>query len=106
MLCFVPPGSWVRVYHREFSKVADAIFTENFSTTFSKSIREQNEFFGVAEDGRLPFISAQDIAQATYDALVSKESPNKDYYIVGPELFSYDEASKSKLESPCMSAER
>ena len=87
------------------SKVANTIFTENFSTLFYQSIREQNEFSGVAEDGRIPFISVQDIAQATYDALVSKESPNKDYYVVGPELFSYDEASKSKLGYPCMSAE-
>ena len=50
------------------------------------------------KDGRVPFISVEDIAQAAYDALVSKESPNKDYYIVGPELFSYDEVS----ESTCM----
>ena len=90
------------MYHREFQsyhQVVDTIFIENFSTLSYQSIREQNEFSGVAGDGRLPFISAQDIAQAAYDALVSKESPNKDYYIVGPELFSHDEAS-SKLDPP------
>jgi uncharacterized protein YbjT (DUF2867 family) len=73
--------------------------TENFGTTFYESIRERNEIYGVAKDGRIPFVSAEDIAQAAYDALVSKQSPNKDYYVVGPELFSYDEVSKSTSKS-------
>ena len=70
-------------------------FTENFGTTFYQSIREQNEVYGVAKDGRVPFVSTEDIAQAAFDGLVSEQSPNKDYYIVGPELFSYDEVSES-----------
>ena len=70
------------------------MFPENFSTRFYQGIRERNEVFSVAKDGRVPFVSAEDIAQAAYDALVSKKSPNKDYYIVGPELFTYDEVSK------------
>ena len=78
---------------------ADKTFTENFGTTFYQSIREQNEIYGVAKDGRTPFVSAEDIAQAAFDALVSKQSPNKDYYVVGPELFSYDEVSKSSSKS-------
>ena len=73
---------------------ADKPFTENFGTSLCQSIREQNEIYGVAEDGRFPFVSTEDIAQTAYDALVSKKSPNKDYYIVGPELFSNDEVSK------------
>jgi len=68
-------------------------FMQNFSTVFYQTIREKNEIFGVAEDGRVPFISVEDIAQAAYDALVAKESPNKDYYIVGPGLFSNDEVA-------------
>ena len=75
--------------------IADKTFKENFGTTFYQSIREQNEIYGVTNDGRIPFISTEDIAQAAYDALVSKESPNGDYYVIGPELYSYDEASKS-----------
>jgi len=68
-------------------------FIQNFGTTFYQSIREKNEVYGVAEDGRIPFVSTEDIAQAAFDALVSKQSPNKDYYVVGPELFSYDEVA-------------
>ena len=70
------------------------MFTENFGTIFYQSIREQNEIYSVAKDGLLPFVSAEDIAQAAFDALVSTQSPNKECYVVGPELLSYDQVSK------------
>ena len=78
---------------------SDKTFTENFGTTFYESIREQNEVYGVAKDGRIPFVSTEDIAQAAFDALISEQSSNKDYYVVGPELFSYDEVSRSSSKS-------
>lgn len=55
------------------------------------SIREKNEIFSSAEDGRVPFVSAEDIARAAFDAFTAAKSPNKDYFLVGPELYSYDE---------------
>ena len=70
-------------------------FIENFGTMFVQNIRDKNEIYSVAKDGRIPFVSVEDVAQAAVDALVSKKSPNKDYYIVGPELFTYDQASKT-----------
>ena len=94
MLCFVLLGSFVCTSNANPTS-ADSIFAENFGTSFCQSIHELNEVSGLAEDGRVPFISVEDVAQVAYDALVSKESPNKDYYMVGPELFSYDEASES-----------
>ncbi|PPQ90529.1 hypothetical protein CVT25_015819 [Psilocybe cyanescens] len=69
-------------------------FIENFSTNFYMSIREKNEIFSSAEDGRVPFVSAEDIAQAAFDAFTAEKSPNRDYFLVGPELYSYDEAAK------------
>ena len=78
---------------------SDKTSTENFGTTFYESIREQNEVYGVAKDGRIPFVSTEDIAQAAFDALISEQSSNKDYYVVGPELFSYDEVSRSSSKS-------
>ena len=47
----------------------------------------------------VPFVSAEDIAQAAFNALTSKQSPNKDYYVVGPELFLHDEVGKSSSKS-------
>ncbi|KAF4616950.1 hypothetical protein D9613_008547 [Agrocybe pediades] len=67
-------------------------FMQNFGTDFKDSIRDSNEIVSAAGDGRIPFISNEDIAQAAFDTLVSEASPNRDYYLVGPELYSYDEA--------------
>jgi uncharacterized protein YbjT (DUF2867 family) len=73
-------------------------FIQNLGTTFYQSIREQNEVYGLAKDGRIPFVSTEDIAQAAFNALVSEQSPNKDYYVVGPELFSFDEVAELLTE--------
>jgi len=68
-------------------------FMENFSTAFVAPIRAHNQIVSVAKDGRLAFISVDDIAQAASDALLDEKSWNTDRYIVGPELFSYDEVA-------------
>ena len=64
---------------------------ENFGTDFLDNIIENNEIWSVAEDGRIPFISADDIAETAFEALTREKSWDADKYIVGPELFSYDE---------------
>lgn len=58
---------------------------------FYHSIKEHDEITTASENGRVPFISAQDIAQVAFDALTAEKSPNTDIYIVGPELLSYDD---------------
>ena len=42
-------------------------------------------------DGRIPFVSADDIADVAFRALTDKESHNTEHLIVGPELYSHDE---------------
>jgi len=66
---------------------------ENFSTgpVSPNSIREHNEIGSVAKDGRVAFVSVDDIAKAASDALLDEKSWNTDRYILGPELLSYDE---------------
>ncbi|EDR01986.1 uncharacterized protein LACBIDRAFT_310140 [Laccaria bicolor S238N-H82] len=68
-------------------------FIENFSTAFVAPIRAHNRIVSAAKDGRLAFVSVDDIAQAASDALLDEKSWNSDRYIVGPELFSYDEVA-------------
>ncbi|TFK41648.1 hypothetical protein BDQ12DRAFT_710684 [Crucibulum laeve] len=67
-------------------------FMKNFAITFGQSIQNDDQIFSIAGDGRIPFIAAQDIAQAAFNALVANKSPDDDSYIVGPELYTYDEA--------------
>ena len=66
---------------------------ENFSISpvATNSIRVHNEIGSVAKDGRLAFVSVDDIAKAALDALLDEKSWNSDRYILGPELLSYDE---------------
>ncbi|KAJ3509040.1 hypothetical protein NLJ89_g5434 [Agrocybe chaxingu] len=66
---------------------------ENFGTLFVHSIKENNEIFSTTKNGKIPLIGADDIAKAAFDALYAEKSANTDYYVVGPELYTYDEAS-------------
>jgi festuclavine dehydrogenase len=44
-----------------------------------------------AGDGRIPFVSVDDIAEVAFKALTDEKSPNTERIIVGPELYNYDE---------------
>lgn len=68
-------------------------WTENFATMFYMSIRENDEISTTTENGRVPFISAQDIAEAGFKALTSEKTLEQEYLILGPELHSYDDVS-------------
>ncbi|KAJ3517514.1 hypothetical protein NLJ89_g451 [Agrocybe chaxingu] len=72
-------------------------FIENFGS-YAYSIRENNEIVSVTKNGRIPLIGVDDIAQAAFDALVAEKSPNTDYYVIGPELWSYDEVAAAFTE--------
>ncbi|KAF8970138.1 hypothetical protein BDZ97DRAFT_1792147 [Flammula alnicola] len=69
-------------------------FQENFASNFYISIREHNQVFSGTGEGRIAFVSAADIAQAAFEALTAEKSPNKDLAVLGPDLYSYDEAAK------------
>ncbi|CAA7268339.1 unnamed protein product [Cyclocybe aegerita] len=68
-------------------------FMENFGTFFYKSIREDNEVITVVKDGRIPFVAADDIAKVAFDVLTAEQSSNDERFVIGPELFSYDQAA-------------
>ncbi|KIM42274.1 hypothetical protein M413DRAFT_27068 [Hebeloma cylindrosporum] len=69
-------------------------FPENFGTTFASVIQDFDSIPTVTRDGRVPFVGVEDIAKAAYDALVSTEKGLKtDRYVLGPQLYSYDEAA-------------
>ena len=68
-------------------------YAENFLTTHYTSIRENNQIQSATGDGKIPWISSEDIAQAAFEALTADKSPNREYYVLGPELRSYDEVN-------------
>jgi uncharacterized protein YbjT (DUF2867 family) len=50
-----------------------------------------NKIFTACEDGRIPFISADDIAEVAFRALTDKTPHNCDHRVLGPELLTYDD---------------
>lgn len=71
--------------------------TENFSTHehHLRSIRDEGVVYSATGDGRIPWISADDIAACAVAALTTPDAPNTDYIIVGQELLSYGDVSPS-----------
>jgi festuclavine dehydrogenase len=67
-------------------------FMENFSEQqHLPTIRDQDVIITATGEGRLPFVSAEDIAAVGFRALTDERSHDCDHLILGPELFSYDE---------------
>ena len=64
---------------------------ENFGEFRLSGIINDDTVMTATEDGRIPFVSADDIADVAFRALTDKESHNTEHLIVGPELYSHDE---------------
>ncbi|KAF9009634.1 hypothetical protein BDQ17DRAFT_1421799 [Cyathus striatus] len=79
----------------DHTMLRSAWFQENFSTQFLHSIKTRNEIMSAVGNGHIPFVSSSDIAQAAFEVLTtdSKELKNCEPYVVGPELFTYDETA-------------
>ncbi|PPR06221.1 hypothetical protein CVT24_000612 [Panaeolus cyanescens] len=68
-------------------------FIDNFGTLYLTTIKSRNHIFSGSEDGKIPFVSSKDIAQAAFDALTSNEPARRECFVVGPELLTYDEVA-------------
>ncbi|KAF8899793.1 hypothetical protein CPB84DRAFT_1825263 [Gymnopilus junonius] len=69
-------------------------FIQNFATNLAYGIKEKSEIFSATGEGKIPLVAVEDIAQAAFEVLTAEKSPNRDYFLVGPELWSYDEVAK------------
>ena len=76
----------------EWAVLRPTWFMENFSEQqYLPSIRDEDRIVTATGEGKVPFVSAEDIADVAYKALVDERSHDTDHLILGPELFSYDE---------------
>ncbi len=57
------------------------------------SIKIEGKLYSATSDGRIPWVSVEDIAAVAARALTAEEAPNTDYVILGPELLSYGDVS-------------
>lgn len=61
-------------------------------------MRDEDKIYSATGDGKIPFVSAEDIAAVGYRALTDQAPHNTDHIIVGPELLSYDETAEALSE--------
>jgi len=67
---------------------------ENFSEMqHLYSIRDADNIVTATGEGKLPFVSADDVASVAFRALTNEKSHNTDHLLLGPELLSYDDAA-------------
>ncbi|KAG6813058.1 hypothetical protein H0H92_014330 [Tricholoma furcatifolium] len=93
-------GHWVGKIHEyledrgvEWAVLRPTWFMENFSTLLADFINNDNSIPTSMRDGRIPFIAADDIAEAACSALTDEKSHNIDHIIVGPDAITMDEAA-------------
>ncbi|RYP57941.1 hypothetical protein DL769_009188 [Monosporascus sp. CRB-8-3] len=73
---------------------------ENFTTQepHLKSIREENKIYSATGAGKLPWVSADDVAAVAFAVLTAPEPPNRDFLVLGPELLSYGDLATTLTE--------
>ncbi|KAJ2915389.1 hypothetical protein MD484_g5024, partial [Candolleomyces efflorescens] len=75
-------------------------FTDNLAREQYLHIKEHDEIVTPLPKARIPFIAAQDISQAAFDAIVHEgyinpeDEANSGPILIGPELLSYDEVAQ------------
>ncbi|KAK0189538.1 hypothetical protein F5146DRAFT_1138937 [Armillaria mellea] len=77
----------------DYAVIRPSWFFENFSTLHLPSIKGQNTIFTASADGKIGFISADDIADLAVSTLTDEKSHNTDHILTGPELLSYDDVA-------------
>jgi len=78
----------------EYAILRPTWFMENFSEAdHHRSIVEEDRIVTAAGDGRVPFVSVKNIAEVAVRALTDEVSHDRDYLIVGSDLFSYDQVA-------------
>ncbi|KAF8646741.1 hypothetical protein AX16_007082 [Volvariella volvacea WC 439] len=80
----------------EYHALRPTWFFENFGspTGFLGTIKSKSEIPSTTKQGKVPFVSAEDVAEAAKVSLLADTAPNTDTILVGPELLSYDEVTE------------
>ncbi|KAK3341093.1 hypothetical protein B0T25DRAFT_509932 [Lasiosphaeria hispida] len=63
-----------------------------------RSLREESKLYSATGEGKIPWVSADDIAAVAVQALTRKDPPNTEFVILGPQLLSYDDLAEILTE--------
>ena len=73
---------------------ADLVHGEFQRRRHVASIRTENAIYTAAGDGRVAFVSAEDIADCAFAALTASAPPNSDFILTSTRAISHDEAAE------------
>lgn len=86
---------WLATSGTEWAVLRPSWFMQNLSEgPHQATIRDERVIYSAAGDGRIPFISADDIAQAAAMALTAEQAPNADFVLTGAEPLAYDQVAE------------
>jgi uncharacterized protein YbjT (DUF2867 family) len=94
-------GRW----HREVERVIEGsgvawtflrpnMFMQNLLTVHGESIRQEHAFYESAEDARVSYIDARDVARVAARVLTGSGHDGKAYDLSGPEAVTHDEIAE------------
>ena len=85
---------WLKQNAPQWAVLRPSWFMENFSEGHHlRSIREEGRIYSATEAGRVPFISADDIAAVAQAVLTREACLNSDFVLTGGQPISYDEVA-------------
>ncbi|KAM7206590.1 hypothetical protein V8F33_000233 [Rhypophila sp. PSN 637] len=81
----------------EWAVLRPSWFQQNFAVQDNhvQSIRDEGKIYSATGDGKIPWISADDIAAVAVQALTMPVAPNTEFLVLGPELLSYDDIAST-----------
>jgi uncharacterized protein YbjT (DUF2867 family) len=86
---------WLKDNSEDWAVLSPSAFMQNFSEgAYLATIRYEDTFYSNTGSGRVPFISADDIAGAALGALTAPAPLNRDFTITGGESLSYDRVAE------------
>ncbi|CZR54317.1 related to nucleoside-diphosphate-sugar epimerase family protein [Phialocephala subalpina] len=86
----------------EYAILQPTWFMENLSEVgHLPTIRDQDMIISATGSGKLPFVSADDIAAVAFRALTDEVPHNTEHLILGPALWSYDEVADLFTKKLC-----
>ncbi|TFK18049.1 NAD(P)-binding protein [Coprinopsis marcescibilis] len=78
----------------EYCVLRPTWFMENFVVNHGQNIRNRDQFTSSVPKGKIPLVSAEDVARAGFEAFTSDKKHITERIVIGPEFMTYDEAAE------------
>ncbi|KAL0959254.1 hypothetical protein HGRIS_014525 [Hohenbuehelia grisea] len=85
----------------DYVSLRPTYFMDNFIDSFdfpNVMVKTHNTIYSAAQDARIPFVAAEDIAKAAVEALTAEKVVHKDLFVGGPELLTFDNMAATLTE--------